>query len=138
MVRPDNGICTDAACSMNKEVKGLGVTEYQGVDIKSGKQLFHYKLDVPATNNIGEFMGLVHGWQWIVSTGSPLDLWTDSKTAIAWLRKGKANTGVDDDRVKFLLEHCEKFLRNNPVDMNRIHHWHTRHLGEIPADFGRK
>ena len=49
-------ICVDAACSGNP-----GDMEYRGVDIASGKEIFHSKVFKEGTNNIGEFLAIVHG-----------------------------------------------------------------------------
>lgn len=49
-----DSISVDAACSGNP-----GVMEYQGVDTKSQYQFFHQKFEL-GTNNIGEFLAIVH------------------------------------------------------------------------------
>ena len=54
---PDyNSISVDAASSGNP-----GIMEYQGVDTKTKKLLFNHGPFKQGTNNIGEFLALVHG-----------------------------------------------------------------------------
>ena len=76
-----DSISVDAACSGNP-----GVMEYQGVITKTGKQIFHQKFDL-GTNNIGEFLGIVHGLALLKQQGKTTPIYTDSKTAIAWVRR---------------------------------------------------
>lgn len=49
-----DGICVDASC-----IENPGRMEYRGVDIKTGKVIFEMKYE-EATNNIGEFLAIVH------------------------------------------------------------------------------
>src|SRR5690606_29785898 len=51
-----NSISVDAASSGNP-----GIMEYRGVDTKTKKQLFIQGPFPEGTNNIGEFLALVHG-----------------------------------------------------------------------------
>ena len=50
-----NSICVDAACSGNP-----GDMEYRCVDTQTKEQIFHQGPYKEGTNNIGEFLGLVH------------------------------------------------------------------------------
>ena len=138
-------ICSDAACAMNADnIRGKGKTEYQGIFVDQNgnrKQIFHYHFgDTYATNNIGEFGGLVHLLHWAETNNYQGDLYCDSKTAISWVKKGKANTKMrgEDTRLDYLLSHFEKYLKTSKFDMSKIKHWHTKHFGEIAADFNRK
>jgi ribonuclease HI len=49
-----DGICVDASC-----IENPGGMEYRGVDINTGKVIFEKKYE-EATNNIGEFLAIVH------------------------------------------------------------------------------
>lgn len=130
-----DSIAVDAACSGNP-----GVTEYQGVNTKSKKQLFHVKLDI-GTNNIGEFLALVHALAMFKKAGKNTPIYTDSKTAMSWVRKKKANTKFarkpTTEYTHQLIERAEKWLKANTFT-NPILKWKTEEWGEIPADFGRK
>lgn len=130
-----DSISVDAACSGNP-----GVMEYQGVDTKTEAQIFHKKFSL-ATNNIGEFLAIVHALALFQKLGKDTPIYTDSKTAMGWVRRKKANTKlVKNTKTKLvheLIARAETWLRNNSYD-NPILKWDTEHWGEIPADFGRK
>lgn len=130
-----NSISVDAACSGNP-----GVMEYQGVITQTGKQIFHQKFDL-GTNNIGEFLAIVHALALLKQQDKNTPIYTDSKTALAWVRNKKVKTNLErNKKTEFLFElidRAEKWLRDN-VYRNPILKWETEEWGEIPADFGRK
>lgn len=130
-----DSISVDAACSGNP-----GVTEYQGVDTKTKAQIFHKKFPL-GTNNIGEFLGLVHGLALFKQKGFTQPIYTDSRTAMSWVRKKKVKTSLvrNSKTVELyeLIERAEKWLKSNDYD-TEILKWDTENWGEIPADFGRK
>jgi len=129
-------ISVDAACSGNP-----GTMEYRGVYTKTGEEIFKQGPFKNGTNNIGEFLALVHGLAFLKQKNSNLPIYTDSKTALAWIKKKKANTLLvknDDNAVLFdLVLRAEKWLKENEYNSN-ILKWETAAWGEIPADFGRK
>ena len=128
-------ISTDAACSGNP-----GVMEYRGVYTKNGDTLFYYKHQ-RGTNNIGEFLGIVHGLSYLKKHNLSHPLYTDSKTAIAWVKQKKCKTKLTpDESNKDLFDYihrAEQWLENNSYS-TEILKWDTESWGEIPADFGRK
>lgn len=128
-------IATDAACSGNP-----GKMEYQGVSTKTKKQLFHYSHPC-GTNNIGEFLGLVHGLSYLKRHNLNLPLYTDSVNAMKWVKQKKCKTKLQrnqktEDLFQY-IERAEKWLQENTYT-TQILKWHTDTWGEIPADFGRK
>ncbi|HCB61062.1 MAG: ribonuclease H [Bacteroidetes bacterium GWF2_43_63] len=129
-------ICVDAACSGNP-----GVMEYQGVWGQNGDLIFREGPFKDATNNIGEFIALVHGLSWLKKNNLNIPLYSDSRTAMAWLRNKKAKTKLErtpnNSKVFQLLHRAEAWLMENPVH-NEVRKWETDLWGEIPADFGRK
>jgi ribonuclease HI len=129
-------ICVDAACSGNP-----GKMEYQGVWCQDGQPIFREGPFNGATNNIGEFIAIVHGLSWLKKNNMPFPLYSDSATALAWLRNKKAKTKLErtseNVRVFQLLQRAEEWLKENPVH-NQVRKWETDIWGEIPADFGRK
>ncbi|NDV47678.1 ribonuclease H [Paludibacter sp. 221] len=129
-------LSVDAACSGNP-----GMMEYQGVYTGTKELIFHQGPFPDATNNIGEFLALVHGLALLKQRNSNLPLYTDSKTALAWVRNKKAKTELKEterNAVVFdLIERAENWLRTNEYT-TRIIKWETSEWGEIPADFGRK
>lgn len=129
-------LSVDAACSGNP-----GKMEYQGVDTRSKDQIFHLAFDL-GTNNIGEFLGIVHGLALLKKQGlHNLPIYTDSATAMAWVRNKKVKTKLErsakTEKLYELIERGEKWLKTNTFS-NPILKWETKSWGEIPADFGRK
>jgi len=129
-------ISVDAASSGNP-----GVMEYQGVDTKTGKNLFRQGPFEEGTNNIGEFLAIVHGLAYLKKNKSNRILYTDSRTAMGWVRKKKCNTRLapsEKNAALFqMVRRAEEWLRSNSYDTPVVK-WETRAWGEIPADFGRK
>jgi ribonuclease HI len=130
-------ICVDAACSGNP-----GDMEYRGVETKTGKELFRVGPLPEGTNNIGEFLGLVHGISYLQKLGlHTMPIYTDSKTGMAWLRNKKSKTILPrtarNKKVFELLDRAEAWVKANTYT-NPIYKWETEDWGEIPADFGRK
>ena len=131
-----NSISVDAASSGNP-----GIMEYQGVDTKSKKVLFKQGPFKEATNNIGEFLALVHGLAFLKKLKSNQIIYSDSITAISWVKKKKCQTKLtpneNNKEVFKLIDRAITWLMANSYD-NQIVKWETKKWGEIPADFGRK
>ncbi len=130
-----DSIAVDAACSGNP-----GPMEYQGVDTKTGYQFFHQKFPI-GTNNIGEFLALVHGLAHLKNEGRTIPIYSDSKHAMSWVKRGRCNTKLVSNAktapIYKLIARAEKWLKENTFE-NELLKWETKHWGEIPADFGRK
>jgi ribonuclease HI len=128
--------CVDAACSGSP-----GRLEYQGVHTGSGKLIFHRGPFNHGTNNVGEFLAVVHMLGWLKQKGIDTPVYTDSGTAIAWIRKKLCNTSLMQDKQNAplfeLIAGAEDWLNENG-EFNRVLKWDTRAWGEIPADFNRK
>ena len=118
-----------------------GDMEYQGVELDTGRKLFAQGPYANGTNNIGEFLAIVHALALLKKHKSDKAIYTDSKTAMSWIRKKKANTKLEEtnnNQVLFeLLERAEKWLHENTYP-NKILKWDTANWGENPADYGRK
>lgn len=129
-------ISVDAACSGNP-----GLMEYRGVYTKTGEEIFRQGPFKDGTNNVGEFLALVHGLAFLKQKNSMLPIYTDSKTALAWLKTKKAKTKLDkteNNAILFeLIRRAEKWLSENQYN-TQVFKWETEVWGEIPADFGRK
>ena len=115
--------------------------EYRGVDTKTKTLLFHKGPFQQATNNIGEFLALVHGLALLKKENSNKILYTDSRTAMSWVIKKKCNTklqrNTENQPLFELVFRAEMWLINNSFT-TKIVKWETKAWGEIPADFGRK
>jgi len=131
-----NSIAVDAACSGNP-----GKMEYRGVDTKTKKQLFIQGPFEQGTNNIGEFLALVHGLGYLKQRNLDLPIYSDSKIAISWVVKGQCRTNLPittENKPLFdFVKRAEKWLKENTYT-TKILKWETKAWGEIPADFGRK
>jgi ribonuclease HI len=131
-----NSISVDAASSGNP-----GIMEYRGVDTQTKKQLFHKGPFQDGTNNIGEFLALVHGLALLKLKNSPRILYTDSRTAMSWVKKKHCNTKLvrrPTNAAMFALVDRAVLWLNNNTYSTKIIKWETKAWGEIPADFGRK
>jgi ribonuclease HI len=131
-----NSISVDAASSGNP-----GKMEYRGVDTKTKKQLFIQGPFEEGTNNIGEFLAIVHGLALLKKNKSSLIIYTDSKTAMSWVKKKTCNTKLQrndkNKKVFDLVDRAIDWLKNNSY-ATPVVKWETKAWGEIPADFGRK
>ncbi|WP_455170034.1 ribonuclease H1 domain-containing protein [Aegicerativicinus sediminis] len=131
-----NSISVDAASSGNP-----GIMEYQGVDTGTKQLLFKQGPFPEGTNNIGEFLAIVHGLAFLKKKNSSRIIYTDSKTAMTWVRKKKCNTKLKvtskNKELFDLIDRAENWLTTNTFQ-TKIEKWETKIWGEIPADFGRK
>lgn len=129
-------IAVDAACSGNP-----GPMEYRGVYVKTGQQLFKVGPLEGGTNNIGEFLAIVHGLALQEKQGTQLPLYSDSVNAQKWVRMGICKTTLEETEqnapIFDMIRRAESWLRTHTFRVP-IYKWETKQWGEIPADFGRK
>lgn len=129
-------LAVDASCLGNP-----GTMEYRGVYVRTGQEIFRIGPFADGTNNVGEFLALVHALALLKKKGCDMTVCSDSRNAIAWVRAKHCKTKLaHTDRnapVFDLIVRAEKWLRENTY-ANRIVKWETREWGEVPADFGRK
>lgn len=132
-----NALAVDAACSKNP-----GPVEYQGVWVRTGERIFHAGPFEGGTNNIGEYLALVHGLALLHKQGKPnTPIYTDSKTARSWVRNRQPKTSLQPNAKNAVLfemiRRATAWLQTHEIT-NPILTWNTDEWGEIPADFGRK
>ncbi|AXT61961.1 ribonuclease H [Aquimarina sp. AD10] len=129
-------IAVDAASSGNP-----GKMEYRGVDTQTEKQLFHQGPFPQGTNNIGEFLALVHGLAYLKKKNSDRIIYSDSKIAIGWVKQKTCRTKLSRNTKNAamfeLVDRAIVWLKENTYT-TKIVKWETKAWGEIPADFGRK
>ncbi len=129
-------LSVDAACSGNP-----GPMEYRGVYTKTGQEIFRIGPYQQGTNNIGEFLALVHGLALMKQRNINLPIYTDSVNAMNWVRNKKCKTKLEqtvaNKPIFDLIARAELWLANNTYS-TKILKWETKVWGEIPADFGRK
>lgn len=130
-----NAWAVDAACSGNP-----GQMEYQCIDLATGEKVFHFG-PLFGTNNIGEFLAIVHALALMQQRGIKKVIYSDSYNAILWVNKKKCKTTLErSSRTEYLysiIARAEKWLLTHPIQTPIIK-WETTQWGEIPADFGRK
>ena len=126
----------DAGCSGNP-----GPMEYQAVDLQTGVQVFHYG-PVHGTNNIGEFLAIVHALALMEQRGiHDKVVYSDSYNAILWVKKKQCKTKLvrneQTENLFKMIARAENWLKTHTISTPVIK-WETAKWGEIPADFGRK
>ena len=134
-VRP--AICVDAACSGSP-----GKMEYRGVFLESGEEFFRIGPFPDGTNNVGEFLAIVHALTWLMKHDQQMPIYSDSQNAISWVFNGKCKTQLKhtgrNAPIFMLIKSAENWLAENELRDNAVLKWKTDLWGEIPADFGRK
>ncbi|MCX6140946.1 MAG: ribonuclease H family protein [Candidatus Kapabacteria bacterium] len=129
-------LAVDAACDMT-----TGVMEYRGVDVGTGTEIFRMGPYLDSSNNLGEFLAVVHALAYCKQNGIALPIYSDSRTALSWVRNKLAKTTVartyGNAEVFALIARAETWLKTNTYP-NVVLKWKTKEWGENPADFGRK
>lgn len=129
-------IAVDAACSTT-----IGLMEYKGVYVATKKEIFTKGPYEDGTNNVGEFLALVHALAYCKKNHLDLPIYSDSKYAISWVKSKHHRSNLipsqKNKKLFELLDRAEKWLAQN-FRHNKILKWETRAWGENPADFGRK
>ena len=130
-----NALAVDAACSGNP-----GQMEYRGVYLATGEEIFHFG-PIFGTNNIGEFLAIVHALALLKQKGSDMPIYSDSRNALLWIKQRRCKTKLpqtpEAEEAYQYIERAEKWLQGNTYT-NPLIKWETEVWGEIPADFGRK
>ena len=133
----ENSIAVDASCIGNP-----GLMEYRGVETITKKEIFRVGPYRDGTNNIGEFLALVHALAFFEKQNNlETIIYTDSQTAMSWVKNKKAKSNLKitpNNKIVFdLIIRAENWLKSHD-HRNKIIKWPTELWGEIPADFGRK
>lgn len=125
----------DAACSGNP-----GPMEYRCIDLATGAQVFHFG-PLYGTNNIGEFLAIVHALALMEQRGERKAIYSDSYNAILWVNKRKCKTKLERTQrtaqLFDIITRAEHWLATHRYSTPIIK-WETKKWGEVPADFGRK
>ena len=131
-----NCVAVDAACSGNP-----GPMEYRGVYLLTGQQIFHFG-PIYGTNNIGEFLAIVHALALMKQKGIRMTIYSDSRNALAWIKQKKCKTKLErtpkTEEVFQMIERAETWLNTHTYADIPLLKWETEEWGEVPADFGRK
>lgn len=128
-------LCVDAACSGSP-----GPLEYRGVNTETGEQVFRAGPFPGGTNNVGEFLAIVRGMEWLARHKLDWVIYSDSETAVGWVRARKCNTQLRRSAANAMLFQLIARAEESLKDFKtiRLVKWDTEAWGENPADFGRK
>jgi len=130
-------ISVDAACNGSP-----GDLEYRGVYTDSGEEIFRFGPFPEGTNNVGEFLAIIHALSWLAKHHKKMPIYSDSENGISWVYTGKARTKLKHttrNAPLFAMIHsAENWLAENELEDDAILKWDTELWGENPADFGRK
>ncbi|MBR5541888.1 MAG: ribonuclease H family protein [Bacteroides sp.] len=131
-----NCVAVDAACSGNP-----GPMEYRGVYMLTGQEIFHFG-PVHGTNNIGEFLAIVHALALMKQKGICMTIYSDSRNALSWVKQKKCKTKLEripkTEELFQMIERAENWLKTHTYSDIPLLKWQTEEWGEVPADFGRK
>ena len=118
-----------------------GLAEYQGVSTEDNTLLFHQGPFEDGTNNLVEFLALVHALSYCKKNNIDIPIYSDSKIAIGWVKNKEMRTNKERNKrnepLFKLVDRAVAWLKDNDYP-NKILKWETRAWGENPADFGRK
>ncbi|WP_322907513.1 ribonuclease H [Paenibacillus campi] len=118
-----------------------GPVEYKGVDTRTGQIIFSKGPIAKGTNNMGEFLAIVHALAYLHQQGSNKTVYSDSENALKWVKQKKAASTLVRDastaEIWELVDRAEQWLRTHTYS-NKLLKWETRSWGEIKADYGRK
>ncbi|MEJ2901524.1 ribonuclease H family protein [Pedobacter panaciterrae] len=132
----ENSLCVDGA--WNTKTNAM---EYQGVLFPDGERAFHAGPFLTGTNNIAEFLGIVHALTYCKEHPEITLIYSDSQTAITWVKNKMAKTKIATTDINLpiiaIVRRAENWLVNNSY-ATKIKKWQTKEWGENPADFGRK
>jgi ribonuclease HI len=130
-------MCVDAACS-----GAPGKLEYRGVNTETGDEIFHAGPYADGTNNVGEFLAIVHALTWQEKHNVHIPIYSDSENAISWVNTGQCRTKLKHTSTNAILfaiiRSAENWLAENELMEGKVIKWDTDMWGENPADFGRK
>ncbi len=134
-----DAVAVDGACAHNP-----GPTEYRGVRVIDGVEIFRMGPFEGGSNNLGEYIAIIHMAALLDRRGDhTTPIYSDSRTALAWVRRGHSHSSITPDasnaRIMELLRRADAWLAAHGGRIaNPLLKWDTDNWGEIPADFGRK
>ena len=129
-------VSVDAACDGSP-----GNVEYRGVDTQTGEELFHVGPIENGTNNLGEFLAIVHALALLKKKSKSIPVYSDSRSALSWVKKKEVRSTLpkneQTEKVWRMVRRALTWLEKNTYP-NELIEWNSEDWGEIRADFGRK
>ena len=129
---PQHGVIVDGACNQS-----TGEFQYQVYDLNTQSIKHTSKPYLNGTNNIAEFFAIICALKGLAKAKPDLPIYSDSTTAIKWVKDRCCNTKVNDRELLRKISEQIRWLNSNN-GLNPILKWDTKNWGENPADFGRK
>jgi ribonuclease HI len=131
-----DSLAVDAACDGSP-----GNLEYRGVQTGTGTEVFRVGPLKNGTNNLGEFLAIVHALALLKQEGKANPIYSDSRIARNWVKektvRSKLPRTEQTAEVWRRVDRALQWLENNSYS-NAILEWKTDEWGENRADFGRK
>jgi ribonuclease HI len=131
-----DSISVDAACDGSP-----GRLEYRGVETQTGREIFRVGPLENGTNNLGEFLAIVHALALLQKEQKSSPIYSDSASALAWVRRKAVGSTLPrseaTEAVWQLVDRALTWLNENEYP-NPLLKWRTGAWSEIRADFGRK
>lgn len=131
-----DSICVDCAFSHSSKMG-----EYRGVKTDTGELLFSVTDLYDSSNNIAEFLAIVHGLAYCKKNNLNIPIYSDSAVAIGWVKNKFAKTNLietgKNKRSFELIERAENWLAENAYE-NKVLKWLTPIWGQVKADYNRK
>jgi ribonuclease HI len=130
-------ICVDAACSGSP-----GKVEYRGVFTESEEEIFRVGPFPDGTNNVGEFLAIVHALTWLAKHEKEMPVYSDSENGIAWVYTGQCRTKLkhtERNALLFAMIHsAENWLSENELLDEAVLEMGYGFVGREPRGFWEK
>jgi ribonuclease HI len=118
-----------------------GRVMYRGVATHTGLVVFESPPIPYGTNNLGEFVAIVHGLAYIEKNGLDMPVYTDSVNARNWVRRREVRSTLERDTRAItmwtLVDRALQWLYTHR-DHATVLQWDTKAWGQIKADYDRK
>lgn len=121
------------------------ILEWRGVLVAENeeKEVFRSHAYRGGSANVGEFLAIIDGIEFLKFEGLELPIYSDSFVAQTWVKKKAHKSSAEtSDTLGALLNRANKLLKSgiyeDVKDVIEMKDWKTKDWGEIAADFGRK
>lgn len=139
-LRQGTYLTVDAAYSHKTKI-----LEWRGVLVEEGttREVFRSPEYQGGSANVGEFLAIIDGIQYLTKRGLTMSIYSDSRNAQTWIRAKRHSSTVSlSEPLQALLNAANDFLAKggyqSVASKITLLDWDTKSRGEIPADFNRK
>lgn len=124
------GILLTPCLTCASETAG-GKTRYVIVSHPKGNLIYKSPDFAGISDHIGQYCAIVHAIGWLEKQGYVIPVYSQSKTAIAWVKNGECNTDAGQDSELFAK--CKKYASETKFPTAFIGWWDYKTWGENPA-----